>query len=386
MKIYMNDNLCTIYKLNFHRLSQYLANNYHQVVDDPKNADAMIAGVCAAFDADENRSIALLVPMTQENKPTYIIGCMVKVNPERLPSASFYASWEYGKLIADLVPAPRPGTSFDSLPTEFRTKDDYRIYNLKKQFVGVSWGGCAFECSYCPHKLGAGLQSSRKQDDIIEQVLSLIDKGTETIVLTALDTASYGFEWQSSSFARLLLGILEVIPKDRQIAFHIAQFNPEGINKPEEKELMTEACSDPRVKDIQFPIQTTSPRLLKLMNRHYDISKVEEFIVQVRERNSKLYFRTDLLVGFPTETEDELDETLSFTNKFFNEVAVYGYEHKKGTPISDAGTPCLDSCTITQRTSKAIEILLSGGLNVHSGGQKINTLLKSDIFKEKMKL
>ena len=146
-------------------------------------------------------------------------------------------------------------------------------------------------------------------------------ESTETIVLTGTDTACYGVDI-GTSFSVLLKNVLRRLRND--IAIHIAQFNPEGLFfNDEHMYLMCDLLGDVRVTDIQLPIQTASQRLLRLMNRNYSLVKLEKFIETLRTRNQALILRTDLMLGFPTETVGEVDESIEYARNNFNEIAIY---------------------------------------------------------------
>ena len=85
MQIYMEDNFCTIYKLVFHRLQKFLVSNGYELATTSQEADVLVAGVCASFEADEAMAQVLLDKLTRTGKPLYIIGCMVRVKPDKMP-------------------------------------------------------------------------------------------------------------------------------------------------------------------------------------------------------------------------------------------------------------------------------------------------------------
>ena len=383
MRIHIRDNLCTVYKLNLHRIQRYLLANGHAAVSTPEEADIIIAGVCAAFDADEQRSHRMLLDLAGHARPLFVIGCLATVRPELIPSAAtaVFASWQYRQLADALAPHPLVAWRDVECPGEFRCRADYRIPDPTRRFVMVSLG-CAFDCSYCPHKLGAGESESRPIDEILAQIQRLLDDGTKSIVLTGVDTASYGLD-NGSSFATLLERILAL--PNNSARYHIAQFNPEALNSVRQREQMVQCCSDERVVDLQLPIQTTSDRLLSLMRRNYNVTQIAEFVADVRSHNPGLFMRTDLLVGFPTEMEEELIRTVEFTARHFNEAAVYGFELKTGTPIASSSLGFWDRDTIAQRTAWASSVLRDAGLLVHSGGQEIESLELSDLAKHGMR-
>jgi tRNA A37 methylthiotransferase MiaB len=208
-------------------------------------------------------------------------------------------------------------------------------------------------------------------------VRSLNDGTTKTIVLTGTETACYG-EDIGTSFAILLDRILGII--NPHVDLHIAQFNPEGLRletDPKYAWYMLSLFADPRVKDIQLPIQTTSPRLLALMNRRYSPDALGRFLTNLIDTGGTS-LRTDLLVGFPTETMEEFAESVTYARRYFDEVAIYRFEMKKGTPVYGMGLTPVAGADVVWRRKSAMDLLRQSGLLVHSGGQDVETLLEND--------
>ncbi len=383
----MKDNFCTIYKLIFNKIQTFFILNNQIIVQNQNDADIIIIGVCAAFNADEERSLSLIYNDNNSKKhiPIYVYGCLSKVNPEKIKEkfndAIFFNSWDQRILVESIVNDPKISYDSVTLPSELRTKEDYRIFNPKKHFVGISYG-CSFNCSYCPHKIGAGEIVSREKDEILTQIKNLIEKGAEEIILTGTDTACYGIDI-NSNFSELLDCILK-ISEGFKVNYHIAQFNPEGLNINFQELVL--CCTNKKVIDIQLPIQTSSERLLKLMYRNYSLNYIQKFIKLIREKNKNIMFRTDLIVGFPTETKDELDESIKFAIENFDEICVYGYEYKKNTPISSFHITFFDENEIKKRVKYAIEKISHTKKIIHCGGQDISSLIKADLKKESLKI
>lgn len=378
-KLYIEDNMCTVYKLLIHQMQDVLLDNGYTLVSTPAEADILLAGVCAAFDADEKRSTEIIEKMNQTGKPLFVYGCMTQVNPDKLDTPQMYASWQADALIRQLTEGQASFLYDGPIPSTFRSKSDYRVFNPKKQFIGISTG-CSFECSYCPHKQGAGNIKSIASASIIDMVARAVDSGCETLVLTGIDTACYGSDI-GTSYHALLQNILRSI--DRRTAIHIAQFNPEGLFlSPGYPQMMIDLWSDPRIKDIQLPIQTGSQRLLALMNRHYSMDALDTFLSLLKIKNPEVMLRTDLLVGFPTETMEDLELSIAFATRHYSEVALYLFEMKQGTPISHMDLPIVPPDVAQERLKYASNKLHAAGLLVHGGGQRIETLVENDRNKE----
>ena len=375
-KIYIEENLCTVYKLVVHKMQRILFKNGFALAETPEEADVLLAGVCAAFDADEERSVEIVKKLWNVGKPLYTYGCMTQVNPAAFESKHLYASWETDRLIdvltqwqVEYVPGP--------LPTEFRRAEDYRVHNPKKRFIAISTG-CSYACSYCPHKIGAGPLVSIPIESVLAEVQEAVAAGADTLVLTGIDTACYGSDI-GTTFYDLLYEILRQT-KD-SIKVHIAQFNPEGLfDDGHYSGRLATLFQNTRIKDIQIPIQSASPRILDLMNRFCPIDTFGPLLAQIKQANPGVMLRTDIMVGFPCENPKDLDKTIDFAIKHFSEVAIYKFELKQGTHIANTGLPqCKDA---PERLRYAKDRLRKARLLVHSGGQDVSGLLENDKIKE----
>lgn len=375
-RLYIADNMCSVYKLVLHKVQRTLNDMGYTNVDSPGKADLCLVGLCASFEADENRSVEILKRVYEAGTPVYTYGCMVTVNPARIQSAPVFPSWDVQGLLRAITGDQNLGWDWRGIPNGFRTDADYRVDDPGKKFIAISTG-CNFGCSYCPHRIGAGPLVSVPPDEILAQVRKLNDGSTKTIVLTGTDTACYG-EDIGTSFDILLDRILGII--NPHVDLHIAQFNPEGLRletDPQYASYMLALFSNPHVKDIQLPIQTTSPRLLALMNRHYSPDALDRFLRNLA--GTKVTFlRTDLLVGFPTETMKELAMSVAYARRYFYEVAVYAFEMKKGTPVCGMGLTPLNPGKVMWRRRITRGLLRENGVLVHSGGQELGTLLEND--------
>lgn len=372
MIIYIEDNVCTIYKLILHGLEDALRADGNTITREAGDADICVAGICAAFNADEERSVQMVRRLKESGKPIIAYGCMTQISPEKIDVSDQVASWDIDKLASKLG---LEGVILE-LPIDFRSLRDYRVCDTGKKFIGISVG-CSFNCSYCPHKLGTGDIVSIHPSKILDSIETANTSGAHTVVLTGTDTACYGSDI-GIIFDDLLEMVLEKL--NSNINIHIAQFNPEGLffGSGRIKDLL----SDERIRDIQLPIQTASHRLLDKMNRSYRMDDIEGYIRHIRNSNKSIMFRTDIMVGFPSETMEDLDKTIEFVCSMFDEVAVYGFEPKANTPMFLTDVSLFGVDEVETRKQYAVDKIKKAGLLCHSGGQAVNTLVDNDIKKD----
>ncbi|MBK6632541.1 MAG: hypothetical protein IPG33_16710 [Betaproteobacteria bacterium] len=164
-----------------------------------------------------------------------------------------------------------------------------------------------------------------------------------------------------------------------EAVFHIAQFNPEGLGAGDDFETLLRACSDPRVVDIQLPVQTASERLLLLMKREYRIASVRSFVERLKEANPKVFLRTDVMLVSRPKLPRGRRNGPARGRRLFNEAAVYTYERKSGTPIAEVPAEWeIPQQEKKRRLKQVSEQLQAAGVLVHSGGQKISSLFEAD--------
>ena len=210
-KIYMTQpqGMCTVLRLQMHKIYQALDNAGCVMVEGPEDADVSILGNCAAFDADENRSIKLIEKVKSMNKNVYSYGCMCNVNPESLKAAKLFKVWEIEQLVNGITGGRGEFRKEEVLPDEFRLKEEYRVYDKSKRFLGITFG-CPFECSYCPHQLGVGEPYSFPINEILSRIHEYNKSDMiRTLYITGTDTACYSDA--GKGFAELLELILKNI-------------------------------------------------------------------------------------------------------------------------------------------------------------------------------
>ncbi len=186
--------------------------------------------------------------------------------------------------------------------------------------------GCSNFCSYCivPHVRGSEI--SRPPDEIIQDIERLIGKGVKEVVLLGQNVNSYGLDNGSISFAQLLTRIdrIDGLKRLKFITSHPKDFSFELIDTLGDLKTLS--------RDIHLPIQSGSDNVLKAMNRKYTYQEYLEKIERLRKKLSHPRITTDLLVGFPGETEKDYQETLNAVQTIrYDNAFMYKYSPRKGT-------------------------------------------------------
>ena len=199
-----------------------------------------------------------------------------------------------------------------------------------KGFVTIMYG-CNNFCTYCIVPYVRGRERSRTPEDIIREIETLVAEGYKEITLLGQNVNSYGKGLiPEMNFAGLLrrVNTIENLERIRFMTSHPKDLSIEVI------EVISE--SDKICEQVHLPVQSGSTNLLKKMNRHYDREQYLELIKNIKNIIPNVALSTDIIVGFPGETEEDFAETLSLMEKVkFDLVFMYIYSKRKGTPADE---------------------------------------------------
>jgi len=385
-KIFMwQNNLCITYTVQFRQFEELFLANSWEICDGPKKADWILVGACAGFLPqidDYKKKMKEIFPL---GKKLAVYGCLPKVAPdefkESTPTFDVYIPTGKPQYIEKIISNPKVRLSEIGDPMGFR-KQDYRKFDKGKKFIIIQ-NGCNATCVYCPHKIGMGPQKSRSLDEILQLVYSAKNEEAHTIFFEGMDSGSWGTDMEPpQTFLDMIEPILEM---QGDFELHIGQFGANWLLHYGEE--VIEFFSNPRITDIKIPIQSASPKILKLMGRDSRVLEIGPMLQRLKAKNESLNLRTDLIIGFPTEMDEDLKISLEFARKHFDEVAVFGFEIHPRTPIAKMDLKFLDNTSIENRVRYAIEFLNDNPrIITHRGGEIAETLIEREKKRAEMGL
>ena len=214
---------------------------------------------------------------------------------------------------------------YDLSNTEF---EDMQLNNFDKTraFVKIQ-DGCNNFCSYCIIPYTRGNVRSKKKEDVIKEIKNLINYGHKEIVLTGIHTGNY--HDSNYDFADLLNDLVKIpnLKRLRISSIEITEINDRIINIIKDNDIL--------VDHMHIPLQSGSDHILKLMNRKYDVAYFINKINKLREIRPLISITTDVIVGFPYETEELFNETINnIKNINFTKLHVFPYSVREGTKAS----------------------------------------------------
>ena len=302
--------------------------------DDPADADVMLVNTCAVRDHAEQRVLGRMGELKRHKRPGDIlgvVGCMAqRLGPkllERVPQVDLVIGPDGYRGLPELIARARAGER--AADVEFKSWEHYEDVppvraDSVSAFITVQ-RGCDYRCTFCIVPMTRGPERSRKLADVVSEVTRLAESGTTEVTLLGQTVNSY--HDGESDFADLLRAV-GVVPGIRRVRFtspYPTDFTP--------RVLEAMATTPTVCEHVHLPVQSGSSRVLKRMLRRYDRARFLEVVAALREAIPGIALSTDIIVGFPGETEDEFQETLSLVAEVgFDDAYTFKYSVREGTP------------------------------------------------------
>lgn len=210
--------------------------------------------------------------------------------------------------------------------------------------------GCNNFCTFCIIPWARGLMRSRDPEKVVEQATTLVNSGYKEIVLTGIHTGGYGQDLKDYNLAQLLrdLETIDGLERIRISSIEASQLTDEVIN--------VISNSNKVVRHLHVPLQSGSDTVLKRMRRKYSMAHFSERLMKLHKALPGLAVTSDVIVGFPGETEEEFQETYDFILKHhFSELHVFPYSARTGTPAARMDDQ-IDESIKNERVHKLIEL------------------------------
>jgi tRNA-2-methylthio-N6-dimethylallyladenosine synthase len=310
-------------------------------VDDEETADLLLFNTCSVRDLAERKVLGKIGQLGRSRTDSPIIGvtgCMANAKKERLleklPHIDFVLGTNNIHCLNEVLDEVLDeGSRVVRTDPIFHQELDYhgaRRDNAVSACVSII-RGCNKHCTYCIVPYTRGPEVSRPIDDIVEECRLLVDRGYREVTLLGQNVNSYGKdrpEW-NVRFHDLLVR-LDAVPSLSRVRFLTS--HPVDISR----ELMEAIRDLPSVCEfVHFPLQAGSNRILKKMHRMYSREEYEEKVLTLRSIVPDVALGTDMIVGFPTETDGEFQETKQAMERIgFSTAFLFAYSPRKGTPAS----------------------------------------------------
>lgn len=330
MKFYIYTLGCKVNTYESRVMADLLINSGYEEVENEKEADILIVNTCSVTNNADRKSAKTIRKMAKEQKILVVTGCFSQVskqevleiegvsivlgNKNKTKIVSYIEEYQKEKKKQDRV------ERLKQVPFE---KMKLNNFNKTRAFVKIE-DGCNNFCSYCIIPFTRGNVRSKKREEVLEEVETLVKNGHKEIVLTGIHTGNYKVE--NYDFASLLEEIVQIKGLER---LRISSIEMNEIN---DRVLKVIEKSSILVDHMHIPLQSGSDKILKEMNRKYNKEDFIQKIETIRKIRPCMSITTDVIVGFPKEGKKEFEETIETIKKIeFSKLHVFPYSKRKGT-------------------------------------------------------
>ncbi len=364
---------CERRELDAQRIRTFLSRNSYQFTDTPETADIIIFISCGIIEKNTRACLERIKYFQQFPGELIIGGCGTAIDKirvgaihdgktfitkdldrldelfpgENIPMRTLAdANTRFSVLRENIFNNPflKPVLQIPALSKIFykivhwntaRLFGEYSFIHLKaagfknEYYVRIA-DGCFGKCTFCALPPAIGNLKSKAFDICIAEFERCLEQNASHITITAEDTGAYGLDC-----GRDICNLLDALTDyPGSHAMVISSFNPVWLVRYIDR--LIPIIKKMKIKSIVIPLQSASKRLLRLMGRHSDIERIGEAVVRLKEADPQLWISTHILTGFPSETMDEINETIRFFECIpFDEAQVFSYSMKPGTPAAE---------------------------------------------------
>ena len=329
-------------------------HGYIESNDD--DADIYVVNTCTVTNTSDNKSLKVVRRLSKlKDKIVVVVGCMRQVSPELLKNlnVSIILGNSGKSKIIDYIEQYKKNKVkiIDVEDIMSKSFEDMCLNNFNKTraYVKIE-DGCENFCSYCIIPYARGKVRSKDPKMVIDEITSLVNEGHKEIVLTGIHTGHYGADLKDYTFSKLLREIEKIagLERLRISSIEITELDDEFLDTLKESKIL--------VDHMHIPLQSGSNEILHLMNRKYDKKYFMDKINKIREIRPLISITTDVIVGFPSETEELFNETLETIKKIkFSKIHVFPFSLRKGTKAEEIDNH-IDGTTKKIRVRKLLDI------------------------------
>lgn len=329
-------------------------------VDFTQNADVFVINTCTVTNTGDKKSRQVIRRAIRNNPDAVVCvtGCYAQTAPKDIldiPGVDIIIGTEDRDKLIDYVNQyheerqPINGVKNIMKKRTYEEMDVPYFTDRTRATLKIQ-EGCNNFCTFCIIPWARGLMRSRDPEKVVEQAQQLVDEGYKEIVLTGIHTGGYGEDLKDYNLAQLLRDLEEVdgLNRLRISSIEASQLTDEVIDVIND--------SNKIVRHLHIPIQSGSDTVLKRMRRKYTMEFFESRIIKLKEIMPNVAITSDVIVGFPGETEEEFMETFDFIKRHhFSELHVFPYSIRTGTPAARM-TEQVDEGVKNERVHRLIEL------------------------------
>ena len=314
-------------------ISGLIVNGGHTLADNPEESDLSVIVTCSVKDATASKMIHRI--KESNSKPLVVAGCLPKAEKDTVEkfaqNASLLGPNSIGKTL-QVIQSTLDGNKLIALDDSDISKVGLPKIRLNST-VGIVEiaSGCMSECTFCQRKLAKGVLQSYRIGDIVRQVKTEISEGCSEIWLTSTDNGCYGFDIDTD--LPELVNTVSEIPE--KFFVRVGMMNP--MYMPRIRNNLLKSFESNKVfKFLHVPVQSGSDKVLNDMKRGHTAETFRDVVQQFRDKFEKFTISTDIIVGFPTETEEDFNKTIELVEETRPEIVnLSRYSQRPGTDAAE---------------------------------------------------
>lgn len=330
---------CKVNQYESEAIAELFANKGYETVGVDDWADIYIINTCTVTNFGDKKSRQLIRKVKRQNPEAIVaaIGCYAQTAPkdiEKIDGVNLIIGTKGRKDIVELVESYRPEDGVKNYVGKIAGEHEFERLSISKladrtrAYLKIQ-DGCSQFCSYCIIPYARGLIRSRDPEDIMDEVKTLAENGFKEIVLTGIHVASYGRERKDVTLLDIIKRVQE---QDGVERIRFSSLEPNIVTEEFASELskMDKVCDH-----FHLSLQSGCDRTLERMNRKYDTAGYTKAVETLRKYFPDVALTTDIIAGFPGETDEDFKESLEFAKKTgFSKIHAFPYSPKRGTPAA----------------------------------------------------
>ena len=331
---------CKVNQYESEAIAELFQQKGYHIVNIEQPADVYIINTCTVTNFGDKKSRQLIRKVKRQNQNSIVVvtGCYAQTAPEEIMAiegVDIIVGTKNRSKIVELVENYKKEKQPQNYVTEIMKEREFepltiqKLENRTRAYLKIQ-DGCSQFCSYCIIPYARGAIRSRKPEDIINEIEQLVKNGTKEVMLLGQNVNSYGKNLQTPlSFAKLLQRINDIdgLERIRFMTSHPKDLSDELI---ETIKNCKKVCNY-----IHLPIQSGSSAILKKMNRRYTKEQYLELVKKLKNAVKDITISTDIIVGFPGETEEDFQQTLDVVRQVkYCTAFTFIYSKRSGTPAA----------------------------------------------------
>ena len=325
---------CKVNSYESEFMKELLINHGYTYNEDEKTSDIVIVNTCSVTNTADNKCKKTIRGIRRDNSDTILVvcGCTAENHREELNDLDIdilIGNKDKSKIV-EMIEEYRNTNKkyikfYEGRLKEFEDMNVESFSDLTRAYVKIQ-DGCNNYCAYCIIPYVRGNIRSKKFDEAVEEIKTLVSKGHKEIVFTGINTGAYGKETGLYDLTDLIREISKIdeLERIRVSSIEITEINDKFI---EEMGRNPKLCAH-----LHVSLQSGSERVLQIMNRKYTKAEYLEKINKLKKARPEINLTTDVIVGFPTETEEEFNECVEYCKIVgFSKIHVFPYSKREGT-------------------------------------------------------